>query len=72
MQSIRRLPNTAYSSHSLHSGDVMANEQTSVSRVADREELFDRTGANASTQRGDYRTGTNAIAAIVMLYVIHV
>ena len=27
------------SSHSLHSGDVMANEQTSVTRVADREEL---------------------------------
>jgi hypothetical protein len=28
-----------HSSHSLHSGDVTANEQTSVSRVANRGEL---------------------------------
>src|SRR5262245_9302794 len=39
MQSIRRLPSTAYSSHSLHSSDVMANEQTNVTRVADCGEL---------------------------------
>jgi len=39
IQSIRRFPNMAYSSHSLHSGDVMANEQTSLSRVADCGEL---------------------------------
>jgi hypothetical protein len=37
------------SSHSLHSGDVMANEQSAVSRVADREDDFGAAGTARST-----------------------
>jgi len=58
MQSIRRLPSTAYSSHSLHSGDVMANEAGAIVRCA-----------STLGDRGYKRT---LLQQFVMLYVIHV